>query len=80
MEPLFLDFVIESLNRKSCLNALVYMVQNPLLFAFNVLLIVMTLSISRFFKKEMFAYALISIVWLVFGIANFIILQFRVGL
>mgnify|MGYP004453140649 FL=1 len=78
LEPLFLDFVIESLNRKSCLNALVYMVQNPLLFAFNVLLIVMTLSISRFFKKEMFAYALISIVWLVFGIANFIILQFRV--
>ena len=38
----------------------------------------LTLSIAMFFKREIFVLSTVSMVWLVFGIVNFVILQFRV--
>lgn len=76
--PVLLEFIIESLNRKSFFAAVSYMVHNPLLFLFNTLIIMLTLSIAMFFKREIFVLSLVSAVWLVFGVANFVILQFRV--
>lgn len=75
---LLLGLVIESLNRKSLLSGLGYMVESPLLFCFNVLIILLTLSFALFFKREIFAFVSVSAVWLLFGIVNYIILHFRV--
>lgn len=75
---LFLGLVIESLNRKSLFAGLGYMVESPLLFCFNVLIILLTLSFALFFKREIFAFVSVSSVWLLFGVVNFIILHFRV--
>lgn len=76
--PIILGLVIESLNRKSLLAGLGYMAGSPLLFCFNSLIILLTLSFALFFKREIFVFVSVSTVWLIFGIANYIILHFRV--
>mgnify|MGYP004465107077 CR=1 FL=1 len=76
--PVILDLIIESLNRKSLLAGVQYMVEKPSLFLFNVLIIILTLSIALFFKREIFVLSLISIIWLLFSVVNFVILHFRV--
>ena len=76
--PVVMDMIIESLNRKSLLAGVQYMVEKPSLFLFNVLIIMLTLSVSMFFQREIFVLGLISMVWLLFGIANYVILHFRV--
>ncbi|MDE7052128.1 MAG: sulfatase-like hydrolase/transferase [Lachnospiraceae bacterium] len=76
--PVILGLVIESLNRKSLIAGVEYMVGSPLLFCFNTLIILLTLSFALFFKREIFVFVSVSAVWLLFGIANFIILHFRV--
>lgn len=76
--PVLLEVIIESFNRKSFFAAISYMIHNPLLFVFNTLIIMLTLSIAMFFKREIFVLVAVSVVWLVFGVANFVILHFRV--
>ncbi len=76
--PIVLEFLIEALSRKSLIAAVKYAINSPLLFAFNMLIIMLTLSIAMFFKREVFALTTISVVWVIFGIVNFVILHFRV--
>ena len=76
--PVILDIVIESLNRKSVFSAFSYMFDKPFLFIFNVLIIMLTLSVAMYFKREIFVLTLMSVVWLLFGVINFVILHFRV--
>ena len=76
--PIVLEFLIEALSRKSLIAAVKYAINSPLLFAFNTLIIMLTLSIAMFFKREVFALTTISVVWIIFGIVNFVILHFRV--
>lgn len=76
--PIVLELIIESLNRKSVVEGFLYMVHWPSLFVFNTLIIMLTVSIAMFFKREIFVFTTISAVWLIFGIVNFVILNFRV--
>ncbi len=76
--PFILELIIESLNRKSIFKGIEYMFNSPLLFCFNLLIILLTLSVALFFKREIFVFVSVSTVWLLFGIANYIILHFRV--
>ena len=76
--PIVLEILIEALSRKSLIAAVKYAINSPLLFAFNTLIIMLTLSIAMFFKREVFALTTISVVWVIFGIVNFVILHFRV--
>ena len=69
--PIVLEFLIEALSRKSLIAAVKYAINSPLLFAFNTLIIMLTLSIAMFFKREVFALTTISVVWVIFGIVNF---------
>lgn len=76
--PFILELIIESLNRKSVIAGFEYMIDSPLLFLFNMMIIMLTLSVASFFKREVFVFSSISIIWLIFGIVNFVILHFRV--
>lgn len=76
--PVLLVLVIETLNHKSLVGGVQYMLERPLLFLFNTLIIMLTISMALFFKREIFVFTMISAVWLIFGIVNFIILQIRV--
>jgi len=76
--PVLLVLVIESLNRKSVFSGVLYMFERPSLFLFNTLIIMLTVSVALFFKREIFVYTVISMIWLIFGIVNFVTLNFRV--
>ncbi len=76
--PILLELVIESLSRKSVVSGFQYMLERPSLFLFNTLIIVLTVSAALFFKREIFVFTLIASVWLIFGIVNFVTLNFRV--
>ncbi|MCD7825355.1 MAG: sulfatase-like hydrolase/transferase [Clostridiaceae bacterium] len=76
--PVLLVIIIEALNRKSLVSGLTYMFERPSLFVFNTLIIMLTISAALFFKREIFVFCTISAIWLIFGIVNFVILQFRV--
>lgn len=76
--PLLLVLIIECLNRKSVISGVVYMFERPALFLFNTLIIMLTVSVALFFKREIFVYTVISMIWLIFGIVNFVILNIRV--
>ena len=70
---LFVNLIIEILSRHSLPKGIVYVFQHPLAFAFNSLIIFFTLSFTALFRKRIFVGALISAVWLGFGVTNFII-------
>ena len=70
---LFINLFIEILSRHSFSKGIVYLFKHPLAFAFNSLIIFFTLSFTALFRKRIFVGALISAVWIGFGITNFII-------
>ncbi len=74
---LLLDFTVESLSRRSLLEACSYIIRSPLMFAYNAMIIMFTLMIVLIFKKRMFFLSLISLLWLTCGIINCIVLGFR---
>lgn len=76
--PLLLEIIIESLSRKSITGGLAYFFDWPSLFVFNTLIIMLTMSVALFFKREVFVYSMVTAVWLIFGIVNFVVLHFRV--
>ena len=78
MMPVLLEIIIESLSRKSLISGIGYMFSSPVLFSFNALIIMLTLSVALFFKREIFVFITVAVVWLCFGVANFVILHFRV--
>ncbi len=76
---LVVNFIIEFCSRKwSIISAVKYTFGSPLVFLYNSLIILTTLSISLLFKRRYFLYTAISMIWLALGIANGIVLSTRV--
>ncbi len=74
---LILYLLIEMLSRRSVIAGIEYLLQHPLLFLYNSLIVIVTLSVAHLFRKKEFMFALISMVWLILGIANCVLLGFR---
>ena len=74
---LVLIVVLEMLSRRSILKGLGFVIENPLMFLFNLLIILFTLSITMMFTRKNFLLAFIIILWLILGVANFVLLSFR---
>jgi phosphoglycerol transferase MdoB-like AlkP superfamily enzyme len=72
-----LNFIMECLGRRSIIDGVVYLVQSPVYFCYNVLIILMTLSISLLFKRQLFVASLVSTIWLMSAVANCVLLGFR---
>ena len=72
-----LVLIIESLGRHSPIQAVVFMVQNPLVYLANMALVFSLLSLSMLVKRRVFVTTLLSIVWLALGIVNGVILSNR---
>ena len=72
-----LELFIESLGHKSFFGGIVFLFTSPLVFLLNALIIFATLSLAWLFRRRIFVYSLVSLAWLIVGIANGIILQFR---
>lgn len=76
--PFAMELVIESLSRKSMIGGVKYFFDKPVLFLFNTLIIMLTVSVALFFKREFFVYTMVTVIWLIFGIVNFVTLHLRV--
>ncbi|MEE0777015.1 MAG: sulfatase-like hydrolase/transferase [Bacillota bacterium] len=74
---ILLTFILEILGRRSFLEAIQYFVSSPMMFFYNALIIMLTLSLALLFKRRFFVLSLVSIIWLGCGIANFVLLSFR---
>lgn len=59
-------------------EAFVTLAHHPLVFLFNVIIIMVTLSVSLLFKRTYFCMAIISLIWIALGITNCIVLSCRV--
>lgn len=74
---ILLLFCVEAFSRESVFRPFFHMIQSPLVFLYNTLLIGTTLSVSYFFKRRKFVRFFISILWVAVGITDFVLLQFR---
>lgn len=78
LAPLIINFIIELCSRRSLGDTFSYIFGSPLVFLYNCLIILSTLSIVLLFKRRTFFFTLISTIWIGFGITNGIILSNRV--
>lgn len=78
LAPLIINLIIELCSRRNLGNTFGYILGSPLVFLYNSLIILSTLSIVLLFKRRTFLFTLISTIWLGFGVTNGIILSNRV--
>lgn len=76
--PIVINLVIESLARKSVFKSFEFMFTSPYTFFCNALIVLFTLSFTMLLRRRIFMVALVSIVWIILGIANFVLLSNRV--
>ncbi|MBQ8993362.1 MAG: LTA synthase family protein [Turicibacter sp.] len=72
------NLLIECFSRHSIGAAFSYMIQSPIIFIYNSLLILLTLSVTLLVRRKIFILATISLIWLAGGITNGIVLNNRV--
>lgn len=77
LNSIFLDLILESLNRRSIWGGIDFLLNNPLLFIYNSLIILIVLSLSLFSKKNIFWEFILGIIWLGIGITDFVLLGLR---
>lgn len=75
---LILEFVLEMLGRRSIVGGFSFFINSPIVFIYNVSIIFFTMLFALFLRKRVFGMILISTIWLICGIINFIVLGFRV--
>ena len=71
-----LNLLIETLARKG-FNGVLWMLESPVVFFYNCLIIFATLVIATLFKRRVFFITLITTLWLAIGVANGVILMNR---
>lgn len=75
---LVLNFIIECLHRHSFFGGCLHVVESPLPFLFNSLIITTVMAICSLFKRKLFLYCFFGAWFLGFGIANCVLLAMRV--
>lgn len=74
---IIINLIIESLARQSGFKGMLFMVQHPLVFFYNIFIIFTCLSVSVLFRHRTFFMVLIGSIWLGLGVVNGIILSNR---
>ncbi|MBR2546644.1 MAG: LTA synthase family protein [Eubacterium sp.] len=74
-----INLFIETIGRQSTpfAGGFLYLIQQPLVFLANMLLIYATLTFSALFRRRSFFIALLSLPWILIGVANGVILLQR---
>ncbi len=72
-----LNFVGEALGRHSVKASAMHIIENPIAFLYNVLIVITLLSFSLLFKKRYFALTVIGTIILGFAIANCLVVADR---
>ena len=77
---LLLNLVIETLGRMSTTSiwgGFQFLIDEPIVFLYNTLIIFATLVIASVFKRRLFVFTIVSLFWLIIGIVNGVILTQR---
>ncbi|MBQ3022702.1 MAG: LTA synthase family protein [Clostridia bacterium] len=74
----FENFMIESLSRHSLQAGINHVISSPVVFFYNSLIIMMTLSFALLFRRRLFGVVLLSLPWIICGVVNSIVLSYRV--
>lgn len=75
---LALNLLIELLGRSSLSALVTHIIHQPIFFLNNILLLSFTLSISLFFPRKALVRGIVSALWLAVGVANFVVLSYRI--
>lgn len=76
MYSVILNMLIECFNRRSLIG-LVMIFTDPVIFLYNALIIFVTMSVVMLFHRRVFVYCVVSTVWLVSAVTNFVVLYSR---
>ena len=74
---ILVNFIVEAFSRRSALEALIFMGTHPLQFLYGVLIVLFTFSFTTLVKRKKFTKTLICGLWIIGGIVNFIVTEFR---
>ena len=69
--------LVETLSRRSPIQGITYLFNHPMVFIYNWILVMATMSLALLFKKRGFAFFVVSLVWLILGLVNCVLLGFR---
>ena len=73
-----IHFAIEAISRHSVFEAWDYMTETPVVFLYNAFMIFVTFSVVYLFRRRVFARIIVSVLWLILGVANGYMLLKRV--
>ena len=77
LSSVFINFVLEILQRRSLLKAVVHMFTSMPVFLLNTAIVMLFTSFMLVVKRKVFAFALPAVILLVIGIINTVLLFFR---
>lgn len=75
---IIINFINEVLSRRSFGLAVGYVVEHPGTFLMNVLIIFVTMLLALLVKRRLFIITVVSLFWLIMGVANYVVLSYRV--
>ncbi len=76
--PALLCYVfVELCSRKSVLDLGLFVLREPLVFLYNVLIIAATASVCLLFRRRIFVLSLVLFVWVAIGVTDMVLLSFR---
>ncbi len=73
-----LEIVLEMLGRRSIIAGIMFAVNSPFVYLYNVSIIFFTMLFALFLRKRLFGIIVITTIWLACGIVNFVVLGYRV--
>lgn len=68
---------VELCSRKSVLEVGLFLIREPLVFLYNVLIIAATASVCLLFKRRIFVLSVVLLLWLTIGVVDMVLLSFR---
>lgn len=74
---LVINLILESMNRRSFLASLQFMIGSPIVFLYNTIIVFITLSLGLLAKRRVFATSIVILIWGILGTTNWVILGFR---
>ncbi len=77
MTAFLITLITETQARKTAFGGVAFLLQHPLVFLCNVLIVFATVSLALMFRHRLFFFSVFSIFWLAMGIVNGIILGQR---
>lgn len=76
--PFIITLILESFERKFIFGGFVFLFLHPFRFLVNMLIIMLTFSVTLLVRKRVFWVSALTCIWIALGIANFVLLCNRV--